>query len=60
MLKQESFTIVCELLPRPIDPGDLCLASEDTFGSDFSSNSRHLTRENLQLVHHGVDHLELS
>jgi hypothetical protein len=53
-------TVIRQFLPRSINPYDLGLAAQDALGADFSGHTRHLAGEDLKLVHHRIDNLELA
>src|SRR5258708_7111282 len=42
------------MFPGAGDAGHLGLAAETSFGSHFARHARHLPRESVELVHHGV------
>ena len=47
--------VVGKVLPGATDAGDLRLASQFAFGTDFASDAGNFSGEGVELVHHGVD-----
>ncbi len=47
--------VVGEIFPDAGHAGDLRLAAQFAFGTDFARDTRHFGRESVQLVHHGID-----
>src|SRR5712671_1712479 len=47
--------VIGQILPRSSDARNCRLSAKFSVGADFASHARHLARERVQLVHHGVD-----
>src|SRR5262249_36828187 len=53
--------VIGKVFPHPSDPGNLCLTTEVSFGTDFTSYTSHFRSKRPQLIDHRIDGvLELS
>ncbi|KAI6766186.1 hypothetical protein HG530_007256 [Fusarium avenaceum] len=52
---RRNYTVVSQFFPCSVDTSDAGLATQQSFGADFTSHSGDFTSKYLQLIHHSID-----